>query len=152
MNRNPKPHLVKHRIKKGEVKNPEGGRAHNSLKRKIRKLTLEELEEVYTFLLSATDEQVTQLINDPASNQLTKGILMSIRWQRGRGSIETIQYLVERVVGKTPDRIQAETRVLVDEMKRLELLDNKELIKNAEAAIELFREDGLFQKKVENSE
>lgn len=110
-------------IKPGEVRNPEGGRAHNPILRAMRNLTIKEFREVIELALTSNTDAVQDMLKDKESSAIQAGIAACILKAIGRGDWGTLEQIVSRLVGKLPDKLE-----VVSQNTTILCLEDKELV------------------------
>ena len=104
-NPNPKPPPVHSRFKKGQVANPEGGRAHDKETKMIRNLTRKELAEVGSLVVKKDLESLKAMRTNPKSTVLQAMMAgMAIKIV-SRGDAAAFDALLNRLVGKVKDEV-----------------------------------------------
>lgn len=89
-------------IKKGEVRNPEGGRAHRPESRALRKVTNETVKEVIETGLTGTLDDLRKIAMDPNEAALKRGLAKAIGDAVAAGDVAILERLFERLTGKVP--------------------------------------------------
>lgn len=110
-NPNPKPPPKHGRIKKGEVRNPEGGRAHNPLQRALRNITLESYRKIIELVMTSDVQAIKRIAENPKSTGLEVGIAVSFIKAIKNGDYAVIERIAERIIGKIPDIIKVDSTV-----------------------------------------
>jgi hypothetical protein len=90
---------LKH-IKKGQVLNPRGGNAHNPEMKMIKELTIEGLKECVTLMTMGTLADLKIAVENPESSSMHVGVAKCMFDAINRGDWNTIERIIERVVGK----------------------------------------------------
>ena len=112
-------------IKKGEVLNPEGARAHNPALRALKKLTIEAFREVIEMILTGTRQDLQNMIDDPATPNVKVAIAGAFQKAIEHRDYEIVERLAERLVGKIPEVInvtkQTDLRAVIASTDRTEL-------------------------------
>lgn len=147
MNKNSKAHLVKHRFKPGQSGNPEGGRAHNKEIKRIKHLTQDQIAELGSLLLAGNVEGIKSVVTDKDASALKVWFATIIMKGITKGDPLILNTFLDRVVGKIPERVQAEHIHLVDQIKRMEHMTDSELVKVAQGAIEMMKDDQVYVEK-----
>lgn len=98
-------HLKVHQFKPGQSGNPEGGRAHNPIRRALRNLTVESYREVINLVCTGNPDALRELIEDPKTSALQVGVGIAFLKAMKAGDYATIERIVERIVGKIPDEL-----------------------------------------------
>ena len=121
--------------KKGEIRNPEGGRAHNPITKALKKITIESYREIIETILKGNLEELRAIAADPKTPALQVGIAVAFMNAIKKGDYQVIERIAERIVGKIPDELNviANTNTNVT----INTLDKDKL----KAALDKFRED-----------
>lgn len=100
---------VEHQIKKGQVLNPEGGRAHNKAIRALSKLTVETYREVIELVLTGNLTSLKAMAEHPDTPAIQVGVAHAFMKAIKNGDYNVIERIAERIVGKIPDHIKIES-------------------------------------------
>lgn len=100
-----------HRIKKGQVLNPEGGRSGNPALRALRKLTVETYREVIELALSSNIAALKKVAEDPNTAAVQVGVAVALIKAIQKGDWTVINAIAERIVGKIPDKLEVKGEV-----------------------------------------
>lgn len=98
-------HLVKHRFKKGQSGNPEGGRIHNPVTRALRNLTIESYREIIELVLTSNVTAIKAIAEDPDAPGVKVGVAVAFLKAIKNGDYTIIERIAERIVGKIPEHI-----------------------------------------------
>jgi hypothetical protein len=134
-------HLKPHQFKPGQSGNPEGGKKHNKQIKKIRHLTQDQIAEIGGLLLGGKLSDLQDVAKDPKSPALKVWFASIIINGIKRGDPNILNAFLDRVVGKVADKIQSEHIHLVNEIKRIELMSDEDLIAQAVEAIEVLKDE-----------
>jgi hypothetical protein len=93
-------------FKKGEVRNPLGAAAHDPIKRAQKKLTNEYFKEVIDAILQGDMDALKRMAEDTTQPALKFGVARSVFYAAKAGNWGVMQNIIERLVGKIPDRIE----------------------------------------------
>lgn len=104
-NPNPKPPPKHGQIKKGEVRNPRGGNAHNPALKALRKLTIDSYRQIIELVVSCDLEAIKKIASDPESTGLQVGIAVAFLKAIKNGDYTVIERIAERIIGKIPEQI-----------------------------------------------
>lgn len=96
-------------IKKGEIRNPNGGRSHNPILRALRNLTRDEFAKMIELAVLNNVAGLKAVVSDPNSSALQVGIAMAMLKASSKGDWTIIESIVSRVIGKMPDLIEMKT-------------------------------------------
>jgi hypothetical protein len=91
--------------KKGEVRNPNGGRAHNGLKAQLKKLTTKELSDMIELVMTKPVSELQKIAMNPNEISLKVGIASAMVRMINKGDFETLEKMLQRVVGKVKDEV-----------------------------------------------
>lgn len=113
--------------KKGEIRNPEGGRSHNP----IRKLTLEVYRDIIEIGLTKNVEALKEVAENPKTPALQVAFAFALMDAIKNHKWEVVEGMVSRIVGKIPDQININsqnhtTLATIDEAKMKEVLKKLE--------------------------
>jgi hypothetical protein len=109
-NPNPKPPPLHSRFKKGEIRNPEGARAHKKpFDLKLRKLTIDTYREIIELVLSGDRTELVARANNPKTPALEAGIITSVLKAIKNGDYSVIERIAERIIGKIPDVVKVQS-------------------------------------------
>lgn len=97
-------------IKKGEIRNPEGGRSHNPLKRALANLTNKEYCDAIKLALSGNLKELQAIAQDPDTPALKIGIITCLIEAINKKDWSVFNSITERLVGKPPEEINLNTR------------------------------------------
>jgi hypothetical protein len=93
-------------IKKGEVRNPLGGKTQNPALRALRKLTIKEYSEVIELALTSNVAALKDIIKHPETSAIQVGVAMALIKAINAGDWTIIEAIAARIVGKLPDRLE----------------------------------------------
>src|SRR4051812_31581776 len=93
-------------IKPGEVRNPEGGRAHyqGRVNSNIKKLTGAEVEEIGYLILTNNRDALKVIAKDETASVLKVWVATCVARAIGRGDAHVLDLLLNRFVGKIPEK------------------------------------------------
>ena len=118
-------------FKPGQSGNPSGRRKADPEIQALKALTLEQFKEIANLVLMADRQKATDLVNN-ASAPLFKRWLAKLADQGfGKGDRDALEFFLNRLLGKVPDKIEAlaamvNAQVPADELRtRLEQLKAK---------------------------
>ena len=89
-------------IKKGQVLNPRGGKAHDPVVRAIRKMTHNEIAEIGSMIIEGNLQDLTDLMeNRRPDSSVLKVWMASIAVRAiNRGDADALNKLLDRIVGR----------------------------------------------------
>lgn len=90
---------------KGEIRNPEGGRAHNKELKAVKKLTNIEVHEVMDLVLKNGLQAVNDIANDPNSSTLKIWIASIVDKGIKKGDPAALNILLDRTIGKVKETL-----------------------------------------------
>lgn len=96
--------------KKGEIRNPEGGRSHNPAIRALRNLTLEQYREVIEKVLTGNVAELQAMIKNPRTTAIQVGVAACFLKAIKDGDFHIIEKIAERIVGKVPDVLNVNSK------------------------------------------
>lgn len=106
---NPNP---KYRFPKGKSGNPLGGKLHNPVLRKIRKLTMDEVAELGAFIITKNVTELKKIIADAQKNPATKHSSLKVWFATiaikgiSKGDAYALDTLLNRLIGKVPTAVE----------------------------------------------
>jgi hypothetical protein len=92
-------------IKKGQIMNPEGARSHNPIKKELKKFTNSYLVSVIELAVMGNLQGLAAVVKNPDSPAIQVGIAKALHKAIENGDWGTLESIVQRVVGKIPDRV-----------------------------------------------
>lgn len=93
--------------KKGQSGNPEGGRAHDPLVRKVRHLTKQQLAEMGNLVLQNNVVELKRTLKDTRHSSTLKVMLASIMHRViNKGDSAAFDVLLNRLIGKVTDKLE----------------------------------------------
>jgi hypothetical protein len=107
-NRNPSPAT---RIKKGERRNPLGGKLHNPAIRALKNLTIATYREVIELALTSNIEALKRVAENPNTPAVQVGVATALIKAIAKGDWNIVNAIAERIVGKIPDKVEVTNKV-----------------------------------------
>lgn len=106
--RNKPPVSTATQIKKGEVRNPHGGRLHKSsmIGSAVKALTAQEIKSLYEIILKKDESALDEIIDDDKATVLMKWVAKAARVGMDRGDMVALEAFFARMVGKVPDKVE----------------------------------------------
>lgn len=101
-NKNPSPST---RIKKGQVLNPLGGKAHNPTVRALKRLTNAQIAEIGAELITGTGEEFKAIAEDPNATMLQRWFAKVMINGVTRGDHKALDVVLNRIAGKVQERV-----------------------------------------------
>lgn len=89
--------------KKGEVRNPNGGRTHNPALKAFRNFTQDAFREVLEIVMRAPGHELQALIDDPNTPSLHMLIAVSFQDAIKNKSFGLVERIADRIIGKLPE-------------------------------------------------
>lgn len=93
-------------VKKGEVRNPDGGRAHDPAKKALKYLSNEMLKEVIDVAVKGDLEKLAALAQSRTLPVLQVAVAKCMYDAVARGDWSTVERIVERCVGKVKEEVE----------------------------------------------
>ena len=90
-------------IKKGEVRNPHGAKAHKAYK--FSKLTREEVIRIVDIVAKGNVKELQEIIHNPTASALYVAYAACMVRLINKGDVDGIETLIQRVVGKVKDEM-----------------------------------------------
>lgn len=106
--------------KKGDIRNPRGGQAHNPLVKAIKNLTVDSYREVVEIIMTENIEAIRAIIEDPKSPAFKVGIATSLMKAIKNGDYHVIERIAERIIGKIPETLNVNTNYHANIVKWLD--------------------------------
>jgi hypothetical protein len=100
-------------IKPGEVRNPNGGRAHDPVKQALRNLTIKEYREVIEVALRSNVAGLKAFLSDKNASAIQVAIASGLLKSFLRGDVSVLEMLASRLIGKVPDKVEVATTSVV---------------------------------------
>ena len=126
------------RIKKGEVRNPLGGGAHNPEIKKLRNLTRAQVVEVGSLVLEKNMPELKRIWHSKTESSLKCWFAGVAYMAVTTGNSTHYNALLDRVIGKVKDEIKLEADVKVRE-KYKRMTDEELAAEMSERALRLSR-------------
>jgi Family of unknown function (DUF5681) len=92
--------------KKGQSGNPEGGRKHNPIMRRLKALTNEQVAEIGTLILEGNLPQLQAIAKDDTAPALKVLIASVVAKAMQRGDAHALNIILDRIAGKIKERIE----------------------------------------------
>lgn len=118
----------KTQFKKGQSGNPKGSSMLGRARRKLRKLTSDDICEVGSLILDGTKGDLQALVNAPDTNILKTWMGSLIVTSIKKGDAHTFSILMDRIVGKPKEHIT----LAGDEKKPLKVMTTEEKLARIE--------------------
>jgi hypothetical protein len=109
-------------IEKGEVRNPLGGRAHDPHLKVLRSFTNEYMKEILELAVMNNIEGLKAIITNQDSPAIQVGIARALVEAIRHGDWTTLEKIVERLIGKVPDRLQVQAQVQTENSIKIEFV------------------------------
>lgn len=98
-------HLKKYHIKKGQVLNPEGARAHNPAMKELKALTVADMQLMGSMVVKGDLASLARIAADDTTPALQAWIAKIALTGIRDGDIYKLDALLNRLIGKVPDAI-----------------------------------------------
>lgn len=107
----PKPYLEKHRIKKGEVRNPYGqaGKNKDAAVRTLKRFGKKELTLILDLVLTSNIVELNRISKDQSRSAFTQGVARALANACRSGNWFVLEAIVTKMVGNQPIRIDHTT-------------------------------------------
>lgn len=92
-------------IKKGQVLNPNGARAHNPATKALKNLTIETYREVIELVLTGNLQALRDMRDNENIPAIQVGVARAFYNAIKCGDYGVIERIAERIVGKIPDQL-----------------------------------------------
>ncbi len=103
----------KNQFKPGQSGNPLGGRAHNPMKKKIKRLTNEEIADLGALLLAKDFDAIDRIAEERKDSALKVWTATLIVKSIKRGDTGAWSLLMDRMAGRVPQKVEADSKVQV---------------------------------------
>lgn len=95
--------------KKGEVRNPNGGRTHSAEMKAMRKFSAKVLAEVIEAAVMGNLSDLKRIAEDPTTPAIQVGVATVLYKGIKNGDWDIVEKVLARVIGKVPDKIDHTT-------------------------------------------
>ncbi len=93
-------------IKKGEIRNPLGGRAHNPVMKAFKSLTEAEMMEIGTLVLKGSLTELKAIKNNQENTSVLKAMLAGVAIRTiEKGDPTALDVLLNRLIGKVRENV-----------------------------------------------
>lgn len=92
-------------FKPGNTANPLGAGAHNQELKKVRKLSLAEVEEMASLVLDANKQKIQEIIANPDSSAL-RLMIAAVANKAIAGDTMAMNAILDRVIGRVAEKVQ----------------------------------------------
>jgi len=110
-NPNPSP---KTRFKKGQSGNPAGSLPVNKVLKEVKLLTALEFRDMINKLMKYSQDELTAYVNDKDAPFIWRIYAKSLVKAYNTGDSERIETIMNRMIGKVPDKLQFEDKTKPD--------------------------------------
>ncbi len=100
-----------YKFKKGQSGNPLGRRA-NPIPNALKNLTLQQYRRIIKAVVKGNYDEIVRIIEDPKTSGLELGLAKCFKIAIDRGDYDTIEKMLQRIVGKIPDEVNVNSRNL----------------------------------------
>ena len=118
-----------HQFKKGQVANPHG--CNGKIKRAINKFNSQEISKAINIVMTSTEEEVVETLNDKETTLGFKTILRAMLDASQNGDYSKFYQIAEHVIGKIPNKVELASNVSLGQK-----MEDKEKLKSILKAIE----------------
>lgn len=94
--------LKKGMWKPGQSGNPEGGRAHDPIKKEFRKFTSAYLKEIIELAVMGDTTSLARIAEDPSEPAIKVGLARSVFNAVNKGDWPMLERIFERITGRVP--------------------------------------------------
>lgn len=102
-NKNPSPAT---RIKKGEVRNPEGARAHNQALKQLKHLTKKELADLTNLIVKGDIDELKLIASRKRKASVIQVMVAAVCVKViEKGDMHSLNMLLDRIIGKVKDEV-----------------------------------------------
>lgn len=113
--------LSKGMWKPGQSGNPEGGRAHDPIKKEFRKFTSEYLKEIIELAVMGDVEGLKVITETPGTPAIKVGLARSLYNAIKDGDWPMLERIFERITGKVPVVMEVSSKVTMPVLSDEEL-------------------------------
>lgn len=92
-------------FKKGQIANPLGAGAHDPVKKAFKRMTLNGFKEIIDAAVNNNLKALENIAKDPNASALQVGVAVSLGKAAAAGDWNTLDRILERIVGKTIVRV-----------------------------------------------
>lgn len=96
----------KYQFKKGQSGNPEGARAHDPMKRALKKLTAAKLHDIFAIVFNSSKEELAKLAADPKLDLLTLWVVNSALKGNKDKSYHLLDSMLNRAIGPVTAKVE----------------------------------------------
>lgn len=121
---------VPFQFKPGQSGNPKG-RPKNPIPDALKKLTNQSLRRVIRIVVKGNKDQIEKLINNPDTSMLELAVANSFVKAVAKGDYQTVEHILQRVLGKVPDRLIADFKSKNINVNSKPVKIDKEVMKEA---------------------
>lgn len=126
-------------VKKGQVLNPKGRPKLTDEEKAVRNLSREQFLDVANLLISKSFEDLQKILDAPETPALMTWIIRVILLNAERGEYDPLDKLLNRLIGKVPDKIESENKHVFEMLKQVENLSDEQLIQAGDQAREFLK-------------
>lgn len=96
-------------FKKGQSGNPLGGQLHNPIIKAMKQMTEKALAETIEKIMISPKQDVKDMLEDPTLSLAQRIVIKSAIKAESDGSFHSLNTILERVLGKVPDKVEIES-------------------------------------------
>lgn len=100
--------LAGYKFQPGVSGNPAGRPASGLALKELRKFTREHVADTFNKVMDMTDEELTELMADKETPVFEKACAKAVQKARESGDMGQIHTMLERIVGKVPQKFEGE--------------------------------------------
>lgn len=97
-----------YKFKPGQSGNP-GGKIANPIPNALKKLTNQSLVKIIKAIVKGNLDEIKRIAKDPTSSGLEVAIAACFIKAIERGDYNTVEHMLQRIVGKIPDKLLVES-------------------------------------------
>jgi len=105
-------HLAAHQFKPGQPSANPKGRPRNPIPDALKKMTKQSFRRIIRAVVKGNVDQLNKMVTDPKASALEVAVASSFMKAISRGDYDTIEHILQRIVGKIPDEILVRSRNL----------------------------------------
>jgi hypothetical protein len=113
---------------KGQVANPKGRPALTEEQKAIQALTREQFLEVANLLITKSIKELKEIEESPDTPALNSWIIRVILHNANVGDYDPLDKLLNRLIGKVPDKVESENNHYFNMLKEAQALTDDQLI------------------------
>lgn len=95
-----------YQFKPGQSGNPEGGRAHNPIKKAMKKLTQKSFKKIVVAVCTGNLDELRRIAQNPNTPALQVGVANALMRAIREGDFDKLRGIITDVVGKVPEKLE----------------------------------------------